>query len=220
MKYFSKDKFIPEKLDPLNIDVLSVSFIPKSSKVLEIGCADGFKGEYLINLKKCQVIGVEKDPQASKTAKDRGLTVITGDIEDEKVISEVKSKGKFDVLLATAVIEHLADPWQALKVWQDFLKADGILVISTSNILHWSARLKFLFGKFDYEDYGLLDNTHLRFFTYDSFSKLIEDCGFKVLEYKIDPVGGGLPKLSKALSNFFPGLFAYQMVIKAKISLK
>lgn len=216
MKYFSKDKFIPEKLDPLNIDVLSVSFIPNGSKVLEIGCADGVKSDYLINSKKCQVTGIEIDKQASKIASKRGLNMITGNIEEERVISEIKSKGKFDCLLATAVIEHLADPWQALQMWQNFLKADGFLVISTSNILHWSARLKFLFGKFDYEEYGLLDNTHLRFFTYDSFRKLIEDCGFKVLDYKIDPVGGGLPKLSKALSNFFPGLFTYQMVIKAK----
>ncbi len=96
------------------------------------------------------------------------------------------------------------------------MKKDGFLIISTSNVAHWSIRLSLLMGKFDYREYGILDNTHLRFFTTETFKKLVADCGYKIEYFSIDPVGGGLPRISKVLSKLWPNLFAYQMLIKAK----
>lgn len=215
MKYCFNGIFVPKKFDPLNIDVLCASLVPGRSKVLEIGCADGFLGEYLIKVKKCQVTGVEMDKEAGERAGKRGLKTIIGNIQTEEMIEKVRNLGKFDVVLATAVIEHLSDPWKALKMWKDFLNDKGVLIVSTSNIAHWSSRIKLITGKFEYEEYGIFDNTHLRFFTIDSFRQLIEKSGYKVEYFGIDPIGGGLPKISKFLAKFLPGLFAYQMVIKA-----
>lgn len=217
MKYFYRGVFNLSKLHPLNIDVQSVSQIPFRSRVLEIGCADGFMGEYLIKKRKCQVIGLEIDKEAAKKAISRGLKVVKGDIEEEKSLETLAKESKFDVILASSVIEHLKNPWLALKKWKKFLKKDGFLVVTTPNIAHLTTRLKILFGKFDYEDFGIFDNTHLRFFTIKTFQNLIKSSGYKIEFFGIDPVGGGHPKISRVLAHFFPGLFAYQMIIKTKL---
>ena len=217
MKYFYRGKFAPEKLPKLNIDRQTVSLVPAESRVLEIGCADGFMGEYFIKEKGCKVTGVETDKEAAKQAQKRGLSIIVGDIEEKTILDKLKAKGKFQVILCSSIIEHLRDPINALKAWRDFLGEEGFLLATVPNIGHWSARLKILSGKFPSEEYGIFDESHLHFFTLDSFKKMIEDCGYFVEYLGIDPVGGGLPKISRFFSIFFPGLFAYQIVIKAKV---
>lgn len=214
LKYGRNVIFNPELLDPLNIDRQSVDLIPDGSKVLEIGCATGFMGEYLIKKRRCYVVGVESGVDEAKVAREKLNIVIEGDIEGTNVLRSIN--GKFDVVLASAIVEHLKDPWQDVSTWKRFLKKNGFLIITTSNIAHWSIRLKILQGSFDYEDYGILDNTHLRFFTIKTFKELIVNGGYEIKRFSIDPVGGGFPKISKILSNFFPNLFAYQMLIKAK----
>lgn len=213
LKYGKNINFDPKRLDPLNIDRQSIELIPNNSKVLEIGCATGFMGKYLRREKHCYVVGIEKGIDEVKEAKKSLNKVIDGDVEEKIILARIG--GKFDVVLASAVIEHLKDPWGALISWKKFLKKDGYLIITTSNIAHWSIRLQLLMGKFNYQEYGILDNTHLHFFTTETFKKLVKDCGYKIEYFSIDPVGGGLPKVSKVLSRFWPNLFAYQMLIKA-----
>lgn len=214
LKYGRDITFNPEKLNPLSIDRQSMFLVPNNSKVLEIGCATGFMGEYLRKKKKCNVVGVETGRDEAKVAKKRLDRVIEGDIEDQEVLDSIKEK--FDIVFASAIIEHLKDPWTALKNWKKFLKLDGFLIVTTSNIAHWSSRFDLLLGRFDYQEYGILDSTHLRFFTTTTFKKLVADSGYKIEYFSIDPVGGGFPRISKILSKFFPKLFAYQMLIKAK----
>ena len=217
MKYGKNiNKFNPGKLHRLNIDRLTISLIPEGSKVLEIGCATGFMGEYLIKEKRCEVYGVEMGGDEAREARKKLTDVIIGDIENKETIKKIKTLGKFDVILASALIEHLKDPWRALTSWKTFLKKNGLLIISTSNIAHWSVRQQILKGNFNYQEYGILDNTHLRFFTTKSFRKLVNDCGYRLEYFGIDPVGGGYPKLSFLGSKLFPNIFAYQMVIKAR----
>ena len=216
MKYCHPEKFDLKKLHPLNVYSLAVSVISEKAKILEIGGADGFFSEYLTKEKKGEVFIIEKDEEAVLKARKRGLKVIAGDIEDKTVLKSAVSLGKFDIILSLALIEHLVDPLEALKSWRPLLKDEGKLVISTSNIAHWTARLKILAGKFTYEKYGIFDESHLHFFTIDSFQKLVKEAGFKEESFLTDPVGGGWPKISRFLSRFFPGLFTYQMLIVAK----
>jgi hypothetical protein len=75
--------------------------------------------------------------------------------------------------------------------------------------------LKLLKGEFEYEEYGLLDKTHLRFFTPKTFQDLVKSSGYTIQQYAIDSVGGGRPRISKFLSQFFPNVFAFQMLIVA-----
>ncbi len=216
MKYgINTSVFRPEKLSKHNIDRISTGLIPKNSKILEIGCATGFMGEYFIAKKNCKVYGVELGKDEAEIAKTKLTKVIVGDIENKETISKVKKLGKFDVIFATALIEHLKDPWSALSVWKTWLNPGGCIILSTSNIAHWSTRLKILKGEFNYSEYGILDNTHLHLFTVSSFKKIIEDSGLVIDFFGIDAEGGGYPKISMLGSKFLPNLFAYQMVIKA-----
>lgn len=216
IKYGKNIIFNPEKLDALNIDRQAVALVPNGAKILEIGCATGFLGEYLIKEKKCHVVGVEIGKNEAEVARKKLHLIIEGDIEDEKTLSEIP--GTFDIVYASALIEHLKDPWKALRQWKKFLKKNGYLILTTSNIAHWSMRLELLRGKFLYQQYGVLDNTHLRFFTTETFQQLVSECGYIIENFSIDPVGGGYPKISKSLSKFFPNLFAYQMLIKARLT--
>lgn len=216
LKYGKDIVFKPELLDPDNIDRKSILLIPNNSRVLEIGCATGFMGEFLIKNKKCNVVGVELRKEEAKEARKKLHKVIKGDIEDNNIIKKIQKLDKFDIILASALIEHLKDPWITLEKWKMFLRKNGSVIITTSNIAHWSIRWKIIRGRFNYEQYGILDNTHLRFFTSDSFQKLIKDCGYIIDKFLIDPVGGGSPRISRLFSRFFPNIFAYQMLIKAR----
>jgi len=122
LKYGKNIVFNPEKLDPLNIDRQSVELVPKMAKVLEIGCATGFMGEYLRREKHCYVVGIEKGIDEAKEAKKSLNQVIDGDVEEKITLARIG--GKFDVVLASAIIEHLNDPWSALKNWKKFLKKE------------------------------------------------------------------------------------------------
>lgn len=213
LKYGKNIHFDPKKLDRLNVDYQTSELIPEGSTVLDIGCATGFLGEYLIEKKGCIVDGVDLGHEEAREARKKLRRVYEGDIEEKKTLQLVT--GTYDVVNASALIEHLKDPWAALALWKKFLKKNGTLVVSTSNIAHFSMRKNLLTGKFIYEKYGILDNTHLRFFTYDTFQKLVTSAGYTIDEVRIDPVGGGYPKISKFLSRWFPNIFAYQMIIKA-----
>lgn len=216
LKYYKNKRFDPSRLEPLNVDRLSTSLISDKSKVLEIGCATGFMGEYLMKKKKCEVVGVDLGHEEAKEARKRLTSVVEGDIEKEDTLKKIK--GKYDVVFASALIEHLKDPNLAVKKWKKFLKKNGFLIVTTPNIAHWSMRASLLSGRFDYQEYGILDNTHLHFFTTDTFKKLFIENGYQIDKFLIDSVGGGYPRISKLLSRYFPNLFAYQMVVKAYIN--
>jgi len=127
LKYGKNIKYNLEKLDKLNIDRQAVSCISNSLNVLEIGCATGFMGEYLIENKDCRVTGVEFRKEEALIAKKKLNKVIVGDIESLDTVNQIKNK--HDVILASAVIEHLKNPWTALKSWRKFLKKDRKSVV-------------------------------------------------------------------------------------------
>jgi O-antigen biosynthesis protein len=217
-KYIYK-KFTPNSLDKENIDRLAVDKIPENSRVLDIGCATGHIGEYLIREKKCLVYGVEERSDEANIAKKILTEVISADIEQElsvKRILDLVRGEKFDVILATSVIEHLEDQSGFLRNCKKLLKQNGIIVASTPNIAHWTMRLSLLKGNFDYTEYGILDNTHLHFFTVKTFLQLFEKNNFAVKELLIDPVGGGYPRISRILAKWFSRIFAYQILIVAQ----
>ncbi len=215
---YNNQLFNPSQLDPLNIDRLALSHIQIKTRVLELGCATGFMGEYLRKKNGCFVMGVEQRKDEGYIAEKKLDGVILADIENPETIDIIqkKSKQQFDHILATSIIEHLKDPETTLQRLHCLLKKDGTLIITTPNIAHWSMRLSLLFGTFDYTEYGILDNTHLHLYTIKTFRHLIEDCGYTIQTTGIDPVGGGYPKISFYLSHLFPTFFAYQLLIVAK----
>ncbi|MBU1233354.1 MAG: class I SAM-dependent methyltransferase [Proteobacteria bacterium] len=170
-----------------NIDRLQLAMIPGQSHVLEIGCATGYMTEYLAKEKGCLTLGVEPVQEQAEAARKRGLEVITGIIDapdtQDMVTRHTEEHGLFDIIFMSQVIEHIADPAATLHTLKKWLAPGGCLVISTCSIVHWKCRLQILMGRWEYQDYGILDRSHLRFFTIKSFRDLLEECGYSCCDF-------------------------------------
>ena len=103
--------------------------------------------------------------------------MIRGNIEQDDFSFEAKY---FDFIICADVLEHLSDPWKTLRKLKKYLKNDGQIAASVPNIRNADILMQLLDGSFDYQEYGVLDNTLLRFFTYRPSIKLFEQSGFKV----------------------------------------
>ena len=156
-------------------------FVPRTSqRVLEIGCAEGALGESLRSELKCEVWGIELDPEAGKIAEGRLDKVLCKDIE--ALESNELPLDYFDCLILGDVIEHLLDPERTLRKLLPHLQMNAVLVANVPNIAHWSVVTELLKGEFTYSDSGLLDRTHRTFFTPRSFEKLLWDSGYRVTQ--------------------------------------
>lgn len=145
----------------------------KMDKVLEIGCGSGATLQWLKNEKGCGWIGgVELSEDAAGRAKDRLDFFLAGNIEKIELPFE---NGSLDLILCLDVLEHLVDPWLVVKRLSKLLKPGGSMIISVPNIMHRSALLPLLsHDRWDYEPSGILDRTHLRFFTRKTAVELLE----------------------------------------------
>jgi SAM-dependent methyltransferase len=127
------------------------------------------------------VTGIELDPEAARRAERYCERVIVGDVEHLDVEGEL-DESSFDVVVFGDVLEHLKDPLAALKRLRFALQPEGYVVASIPNVAHGSVRLALLRGRFRYRSLGLLDETHLRFFTRESVEQLFEDGGFMITD--------------------------------------
>jgi 2-polyprenyl-3-methyl-5-hydroxy-6-metoxy-1,4-benzoquinol methylase len=145
-------------------------------RVLELGCGEGRLGNKLRE-RGHEVHGVEYSPTAAAVAATRLDKVHCGDAEQ---VPLDYPPGHFGVLLCGDVLEHLRDPWGLLTRLRPLLAADGILVASVPNVQYFPVVLSLLRGRFEYRDDGVLDRTHLRFFTLRSARALVEQAGFEI----------------------------------------
>jgi len=152
--------------------------VGQDKSVLEVGAHTGYFSDRL-RLQGCRVTAVEMDPAAAQRAAARADHVIVGDIEDNKVRAQLVES--FDVILYMHILEHLIDPWRVLRESRGMLKPGGSIIILIPNVAAWRVRKRlFLNGVFEYEDVGILDRTHLRFFTLDSARALVEEAGYRI----------------------------------------
>lgn len=148
----------------------------RNKEVLDVGTATGFVAEALAK-RGCKVTGIEAVPEAASRAKEHCERVLVGDIESMD-LDELLEGEAFDVIIFGDVLEHLKEPSRTLERMLPFLKPEGYVVASIPNIAHGSVRLALLQGDFDYRPKGLLDNTHLRFYTRQSIEELFRDAGY------------------------------------------
>lgn len=144
--------------------------------ILEVGCSSGYFGSALINHGH-QVWGIEPDEQAASVASESLTFVFCGFIED--FFSKHQSS-KFDVIVFGDVLEHLLDPVSILRQCSGFLNKDGIIVASLPNVSHFAVRAMLLEGRWEYSDLGILDRTHLAFYTRDTLIDLFSDAGYEI----------------------------------------
>src|SRR5215218_1856672 len=178
----SKYETEPNLDDRNSSHALITELVGPDKRVLDVGCAAGNLAEVLTG-RGCRVTGIELDPEVARRAEERCERVIVGDVERLDLGAEL-DEGSFDVVLFGDVLEHLKDPLQTLKRLKPFLRAEGYVVASIPNVAHGSVRLALLQGRFQYRSLGLLDDTHLRFFTRESVGQLFEDAGFLITDFR------------------------------------
>ena len=152
--------------------------VGEGKRVIDFGCATGYFSQLLAK-KGCTVTGVEINPEAAKFAEQYCEQVIVADL-DFVSVTAILPKQAFDVAVFGDVLEHLRNPWKVVSEIRQLLKPEGYVVASIPNIAHGAIRLALLQGRFEYMDLGLLDNTHLRFFTRKSVEELFEGSGYFV----------------------------------------
>lgn len=144
--------------------------------MLDVGCAHGALGvHYLRRNPNCRFLGIEADPEAAARASTRLSEVFVGDVEATPMPFEVPEG--IDCIIYGDVLEHLVDPWSVLKAHANFLSPTGVMLVCVPNVEHWSLVARLLSGTFDYEDVGLLDRTHLRWFTPRTMARALTDAG-------------------------------------------
>jgi SAM-dependent methyltransferase len=109
--------------------------------------------------------------------------VLVSDLEDADLVAEF-GRDSFDVVVFGDVLEHLRDPMHVLRQARPLLRRGGYVVISTPNIAHGDVRLALLSGRFNYTKVGILDDTHVRFFTRDSLVASLHDAGFVLTDLR------------------------------------
>lgn len=155
--------------------------IPKYAQVLELGCGSGEMSQMMKETCQAQIFGVEKDPQAAWQAKRHCDYVFTEDLDNEHSLDALQFE-KFDAITLVDVLEHLQHPESLLERLKPLMMDESTILLSVPNVAHASVRLELLTGDFRYEDVGILDNTHLKFFTLNSLKSMIQRCGFEINE--------------------------------------
>jgi 2-polyprenyl-3-methyl-5-hydroxy-6-metoxy-1,4-benzoquinol methylase len=197
-----------------------INEIKEDSKVMDIGCSSGYIAKKL-KKKNCRVWGVDKDHNAIVMARKYCEEVVEGDIE--RIIGFPIPKKFFDYILILDVLEHLIEPRKTLKLIKPYLKNGGEIIISVPNIAFISIRLALFRGKFNYQKMGILDETHLRFFTQETLLSLISKSGLRLkkVDYssgfsQITVFGKYLNYIPKywqyKITKIFSSLLAYQFI--------
>lgn len=172
----------------LNADeprVYAINWINDNSRVLDVGCACGEFGEKLKEIKNARVIGLEYNTQSIEIAKSTNAyeNIIQCDLNKYKNISI--GDVKFDYIVCNDVLEHIYEPKKVLNYLKQYLRDDGYFLFSIPNISHASIKANLLLNNFDYTHCGLLDETHIRFFTYKTVVNFLTDLKLEIEECKL-----------------------------------
>src|SRR5262249_12089547 len=199
----------------------------RGRRVLDAGAADGFLSERL-SARGWRVTAVERDAARAARARERCEELVVADLADAAPLL----RGPFDAIVYGDVLEHLGDPLPVLARLNRALRSDGVVVASVPNVAHLWVRLQLLAGRFDYAERGILDRTHLRFFTRRTFADLLSGAGLVVESLMTTPAplplvvperwhGGWLRALhaaSATAARAWPGGLAYQFVATCRLA--
>jgi SAM-dependent methyltransferase len=169
-----------EYYDRVNPDLLRL--LPRDARlIVEIGCGTGaLAAEYRRINPRARYLGVERHRPAAERATQSMERVFLGDAEAVAPEQLDIEPGTVDCLVYGDVLEHLADPWGLLARQAQWLRPGGMVLACVPNVQHWSVLAELLRGRWRYQDEGLLDRTHLRFFTLQEILDLMAGAGLEV----------------------------------------
>lgn len=219
----SSDYFRQERKE---IDLL----IPEGTlKVLDVGCGEGILGKRLLEKGVAEVVGIEVKKDVAKKAECNITRVICGDVERlEELPFE---KGYFDCIIFADVLEHLKEPLLVLEKFKYYLSDSGVVIASIPNVRYLGVINMLVEGYWRYYKHGILDRTHLRFFTKKEIEVFFKNAGFEItgITENIDnnaynslsnPLSGEIEFGKIRISNLTPDelrdLFVFQYLIRAK----
>jgi len=197
-------------------------------EVLDIGCGEGFLAVELAKNGN-RVTGVDALPEAAKSAALNDY--YSADLDDglDGVVRRLNGK-RFDRILLLDILEHLRNPGRILEQCHQLVEKNGQVIVSVPNIANIHTRLLLMFGKFDYTERGLLDRTHVRFYTRKTARAMLEQAGYRIVAQRMAVVPielalGLSPKavffkflnrIVGALTALMPTLFGYQIILVAQ----
>lgn len=199
-----------------------------SRRLLDIGCGSGDNAALIKSrYPECDIFGVTHSPKEADIARKHMARCWVFDAEGE--LPADLAEQSFDALIFSHVLEHFRDPAMAVAGFSRLLRPGGQVLIAVPNILSWRMRVQFLLGRFEYESAGVLDDTHLRFFTFITADKfLLAQVPDLTLTHKV--ASGSVPlwllrryvlshRMAEGLDQFcsrlWPNLFGAQVLIRA-----
>jgi 2-polyprenyl-3-methyl-5-hydroxy-6-metoxy-1,4-benzoquinol methylase len=195
-------------------------------RVLDVGCGGGALGAALKGERPgCEVVGLEGFPEAAARARARLDDVLCLDLDSLEALPA--DAGKFDAMVFGDVLEHLLDPLRLLKTLLPALADDGVLVLSIPNVKHWTVLYPLLVkDRWTYEDAGLLDRTHVHFFTGGTAARMLTELGLDLvhlgvndlapLPAEMEPLAGLAAALGGDRTEAAARLGAYQYLLVAR----
>jgi 2-polyprenyl-3-methyl-5-hydroxy-6-metoxy-1,4-benzoquinol methylase len=215
-KEYYLDKYSSELYSTPNPTILDL--YAGENVILDVGCGVGALGEEIKRLNKTAFIyGIDISEQACHIAQKKIDNVRVLDLD---LNSLPNFDIKFDLIIFGDVLEHLKRPDKTLASAAEHLRTDGSIILSVPNIAFWRIRLGLLFGRFTYQKIGVLDGTHLRFFTYQTITRMIKESGYRIVD-EIHVVRAKSPFLDSILKKTWRPLFkirAPQFVFRIKPS--
>ena len=202
----SGHQYIYKKSDPYSSHAQIIRWIEEErpAEVLEVGTATGYLSSEMA-ARGCVVTGVEQDPEMAQAAAEHCREMIVGDIEN----LSLDGLGKYDAIVFGDILEHLRNPSEVLVRLSSYLKPGGKILISLPNVANIWVRLNLLFGRFNYSRVGILDESHLRFFTLHTMRNMADEAGLDVISVKATPIPLPLilPSTSRGRSLSFLHMF-------------
>lgn len=215
-------------LDPYDVAMRVVSLISTTDRILDVGCGTGSLAAVIQDRTGASVTGIEPDPERSSLARKKGLDVFPGYL----TTSFLQEHGPFDAIIFADVLEHLASPGDMIELAKNGLSPDGVIIASVPNVAHWFVRTDILRGRFRYRECGIMDATHLRWFTQESLATFFANLGFTIErhlytanfempEYRERFPWRHVPRRARRriieiLLKTYPGLFGCQHVVRAR----
>lgn len=194
--------------------------------ILDVGCAAGELGHALKKAGATEVLGIELVPEAAALAREKLDQVFVGDVQ---TLTLPFDEASFDYIIFADILEHTVDPWAVLATYRRYLKPEGQVIASIPNIRFYAIIARLILNRWDYQESGILDATHLRFFTLPTIRGMFQQSGYAIERvestYRLFEDQSRIGRVGAVVSRLFcrfiaplmwRHLFTFQYLIVAK----